>query len=1826
MTGETDTEIPETGAVFTFGKSKIANNVPSRLWLKNDIPVHVSCGQSHSAFVTEQGRLFVFGNNNRGQLGLQTKGPVNKPTCVKVLKGERAQFVACGTDHTLVSTSQGEIFAAGGNSDGQLGLGHCNDSISFQRLHPFCDYAPIILLSAGGHTSAALTEDGRLFLWGDNSVGQLGLGNDSHALLPKELKLGQTIQWVSCGYRHSALVTDNGDVFTFGESADGRLGLSAHQLANHNDPQRVESLHGVLQVACGGKHTLALTEDELYSFGRGEFGQLGLGTLMFLADTPVAVGHFRKGRVTHVTCGENHSALITDSGLLYTFGDGRHGKLGLGDENFTNQFTPTVCQRFFDYSVMTVACGSSHMLVFARPRQQESEEVCLEDEDVTYSYLDRCYTSMLQGQPLEHIPDPAPALALQPTFLPSSLPTSHRWSISTRARRRQRESSSAQFGPEFCNLPPPTTGFTALALTGNIFHPRSPTDTPKRFKTEASVESASTSIILPARTTPLTQITNNEEDCHSVGTSENSISDKTHEENKHSGMVENIPQQSPPTKVQAGSVSHSSVTESPPSRNLKNKKPRSGDPKNPAMAEEHSYVTASQSKMQSKTYKKTIQSTKNKSKSQVVEVRLSSDRMSAKEKDGSSETSSTNIDPRDKISKVDKYSKVQHTDSRGQEVTALAEMEKKPKPSPTEIQKTFSRSSPVQEVKQVRTTPTKVQEVKSPKIKEMGIPVGTTKRAKSPVKVQNVPSGTIEVSKVESTPQADAQRDIEASLGKAQEVRSTLINTQELGNSTPVKIPAKMQNTSKKRKEKNDVDTEESSSELKPKKAKKKRSDKETAPMSETAPKTPSPLSVSKPKRISKAKKGKPVESKNSNFQLKHAMPAQEKIEIKRENDSKIPQNSDISFPPIKYQKSVGTAEKSQSASNLQPDQKHSQSLTDKVLTEPKHEFPSIKSLAPERGHSFSSLWSNNQSATNKSSTTKETESSSGKLLSPSSASPQHKQSPLIENKFTRKTVEHKEPDRMPQAEPGIMGSVVSSLPAMGIASAAPLLIKAAEVLSETQPEPSIEMSSHVSVSKDTSGSNILLEQEVDQDSTVQDVSAIKERDGRIIRQQSAQDQNDLVSNENEMSGDGKIEEEEHVKYTETEREEEGCEEESLVEEEDELEEVGQEEENNAVEDEEERESKNYEDRGESAQQGEEESEEERSEAAREEEDDCNSGQSSKSEGEMSKGEESGDETEREEGEQSEGQEKEESEDGETDEKEEEDEESGGEDKEDERESWDEGSEREVEEEEKTDAKEEQEGESSNEEKTDEQSESDNDQKNERSDEEEAESEEKDESKEEEEENETVEGEGGQEEKGEEGSEEEDEVGNEDEDENQEEESDHEEEDESRNQAKEEEEEEENNEEEEGEEDKEEEVDEEENNEELKDKKDGVTNKSEEEESVREKEERQNEVEAEDEEKMSETDGDGEKQEGDQQIEEEDGEKEENKKEGEMDTGEEKFREEENLDILEKQETERGDEDDETDKLNEMEEENNEEEGGHEEEAEEEEIDQKEENKTTERSQRKQRETNEEEKEGGEEAEEEEEEEAEQKNKNIKTEKNRRKSRETSEEEEEQEEESEEEEEESEQEEKNIKLESSEEEEEIEEEEEESEQEEKNIKLEKNRRKPRETSEEEEEQEEESEEEEEEEEIEQKEKNIELESSEEEEEQSEGDEEEEEEEETERKEENIKNKRKQRETSEEEEEQEEETEEEEEEGEEQEAEEEEEGEEEEQEEENTKKVPKQKAKPDALPPRRQTNAQRDRQKTRQRHQQNVKGKKQTASGAQDPQFWNNVLPQYLNLK
>ncbi|CAO2624316.1 X-linked retinitis pigmentosa GTPase regulator, partial [Lemmus lemmus] len=372
----------DTGAVFTFGKTKFAENIPSKFWFKNDVPICLSCGDEHTAIVTGNNKLYMFGSNNWGQLGLGSKSAISKPTCIKALKPEKVKLAACGRNHTLVSTDRGSVYAAGGNNEGQLGLGDTDDRDTFHQICFFTPKDSIKQLSAGANTSAALTEDGKLFMWGDNSEGQIGLKNKSNVCIPHEVTVGKPISWISCGYYHSAFVTTDGELYTFGEPENGKLGLPDQLLVNHRSPQRVLGIpEKVIQVACGGGHTVVLTEKVVYAFGLGQFGQLGLGTFLFETSEPKVIERIKDQRISYISCGENHTALMTDIGLMYTFGDGRHGKLGLGMENFTNQSFPTLCCNFLKFTVQLIACGGCHMLVFATPRlaainESEFEEVC----------------------------------------------------------------------------------------------------------------------------------------------------------------------------------------------------------------------------------------------------------------------------------------------------------------------------------------------------------------------------------------------------------------------------------------------------------------------------------------------------------------------------------------------------------------------------------------------------------------------------------------------------------------------------------------------------------------------------------------------------------------------------------------------------------------------------------------------------------------------------------------------------------------------------------------------------------------------------------------------------------------------------------------------------------------------------------------------------------------------------------------------------------------------------------------------------------------------------------------------------------------------------------------------------------------------------------------------------------------------------------------------------------------------------------------------------------------------------------------------------------
>ncbi|XP_043510230.1 X-linked retinitis pigmentosa GTPase regulator-like [Frieseomelitta varia] len=389
--GLTDLEnIPETGAVFTIGRSRFADNVASHFFIRKDPVVSITCGDEHSAVICQTGRLFVFGSNDWGQLGLGHKNHISKPSCVKALKPEKVTHVACGRAHTLICTGSQKIFACGSDQEGQLGRGvsAIGDSTSTPVLVYDSGLAgsKIVQITAGSHHSLALTSDGGVFAWGSNLEGQLGLPDVSGLVnKPTKVHIPEPVKQISAGYYHSTFLTESGLVYVCGESESGKLGIDV-SFSTQVAPKQMQLPSPALHVACGGHHTVILAENgSLYCTGSNSTGQLGLGTNLTDLHTPKLLprGALRNERIARVSCGESHTAVVTESGKLYTCGDGRHGKLGL-EENENNVHELTFVQRYKELFVSNVACGGCHTILVGQRRETNNRSQREENSQVEH--------------------------------------------------------------------------------------------------------------------------------------------------------------------------------------------------------------------------------------------------------------------------------------------------------------------------------------------------------------------------------------------------------------------------------------------------------------------------------------------------------------------------------------------------------------------------------------------------------------------------------------------------------------------------------------------------------------------------------------------------------------------------------------------------------------------------------------------------------------------------------------------------------------------------------------------------------------------------------------------------------------------------------------------------------------------------------------------------------------------------------------------------------------------------------------------------------------------------------------------------------------------------------------------------------------------------------------------------------------------------------------------------------------------------------------------------------------------------------------------------
>ncbi|XP_026665411.2 ultraviolet-B receptor UVR8 isoform X3 [Phoenix dactylifera] len=269
------------------------------------------------------GQLFMCGDGSFGQLGNGDHQSHGSPVEVLFFSSKHVEQIACGMRHSLAlvsdaGSSGSSIYGFGSGRHGQIGMFESGTqrSHNFPKVIEGFENCEVVSIYANGDHSAALSADGRLYIWGRRFSGR----SDDHT------------------------------------------------------PQISPSPSRITQVALGWNHALVLTDNELYMFGGYRHGMLsGSPQMSPMQQTLVPCAQARTlervpcldENVVRIAAGAEHSALITEKGTIMTWGWGEHGQLGLG-----NTYDQTCPQRVnIDYkgssasAQLGIYCGSGFTIV-----------------------------------------------------------------------------------------------------------------------------------------------------------------------------------------------------------------------------------------------------------------------------------------------------------------------------------------------------------------------------------------------------------------------------------------------------------------------------------------------------------------------------------------------------------------------------------------------------------------------------------------------------------------------------------------------------------------------------------------------------------------------------------------------------------------------------------------------------------------------------------------------------------------------------------------------------------------------------------------------------------------------------------------------------------------------------------------------------------------------------------------------------------------------------------------------------------------------------------------------------------------------------------------------------------------------------------------------------------------------------------------------------------------------------------------------------------------------------------------------------------------------
>lgn len=275
--------------------------------------VAVAAGGYHSLALKSDGSVVAWGLNSNGQLGTGNEVNFPSPQATKLPLGMTA--LAAGDKFSLALRDDGTVWAWGYNADGQLGNGSTS-SYYISTPAQISGLTEVVAITAGEYHALALKRDGSVWGWGSNGYGQLGRSTPTSSATPLQITgFTGSVVAIGSGLNSSYVITSDGAVWSWGNNALGQLGLGVYGLQSGQSfsvktPTQVVGSGGSGKLALGSSSSPSRGADCLFEWAQTTYPSLFVNA----GSSASAAGYYYR---YYAGSGAYLGVASNDSGLYY---------------------------------------------------------------------------------------------------------------------------------------------------------------------------------------------------------------------------------------------------------------------------------------------------------------------------------------------------------------------------------------------------------------------------------------------------------------------------------------------------------------------------------------------------------------------------------------------------------------------------------------------------------------------------------------------------------------------------------------------------------------------------------------------------------------------------------------------------------------------------------------------------------------------------------------------------------------------------------------------------------------------------------------------------------------------------------------------------------------------------------------------------------------------------------------------------------------------------------------------------------------------------------------------------------------------------------------------------------------------------------------------------------------------------------------------------------------------------------------------------------------------------------------------------------------------